>query len=386
MEFCPRCKAFVNRETTVCPECGYNSLYTPLKYSYKKRGVAIIVTVGIIMAAFVVISTNAISLINSGIDDSSQLGKQVKEQLESAKNVIANVPDTVQKSSEVIRSVPGLAITRPSYSNDELVQYALQKINEDRQKQGLKPVLLSDNDAAQIHAEDVLKTDTISHWLSNGEKPYMTFTRYGGTGAVSQNVAISSCSGLGCSTDAIKEIDKAENLMVYDDADSNWGHRDNILRPYHTHVSIGIAYTNNFFVLVQNFEDNYIEFLQPIGQTYTNLKIEGNLKKGKMLGINIYYDKYPSESLYEIHKDDKQYQMGELMAVVEKPLPIGYYYNEIDCCELIVANSWSENERQISIDFDISSVTTNSGVYTVGVWINDGENDILATSHSVFVQ
>ena len=69
-------------------------------------------------------------------------------------------------------------------------QYALAKINEDRAKFGLSAVLLSDNKAAQVHSEDVFKTKQISHWMTNGEKPYMTYSRYGGVGDVGQNVDV----------------------------------------------------------------------------------------------------------------------------------------------------------------------------------------------------
>src|SRR6185503_19005010 len=73
----------------------------------------------------------------------------------------------------------------------ELRQYALDLINNDREEHDLPPVELSDNAAAQIHAQDVFETKVISHWMSNGEKPYMTYTRYGGTGDVGQNVGVS---------------------------------------------------------------------------------------------------------------------------------------------------------------------------------------------------
>jgi uncharacterized protein YkwD len=73
----------------------------------------------------------------------------------------------------------------------QLKQYALNKINEDREKFGLKPVYFSNNIAAQKHAEDILGTKVLSHWMTDGENPYMVYTRYGGLGMVSQNIAMS---------------------------------------------------------------------------------------------------------------------------------------------------------------------------------------------------
>lgn len=47
-------------------------------------------------------------------------------------------------------------------------------------------------------------------------------------------------------------------------------HRHNILNKYHTHVSIGIAYDNTYFAIVQNFENNYIKFDKPFLQEDNN--------------------------------------------------------------------------------------------------------------------
>jgi uncharacterized protein YkwD len=78
---------------------------------------------------------------------------------------------------------------------DELKQYALAKIDEGGAKFGLKPVLLSDNVAAQLHADDMLATRKLSHWTTDGMKPYMCYTLNGGTYAVAQNAAIQYSEG-----------------------------------------------------------------------------------------------------------------------------------------------------------------------------------------------
>ena len=44
-----------------------------------------------------------------------------------------------------------------------LQEYALQRISEDRAKFNLLPVKLIKNDAAQVHAEDILKTEQKYH-------------------------------------------------------------------------------------------------------------------------------------------------------------------------------------------------------------------------------
>jgi hypothetical protein len=249
--------------------------------------------------------------------------------------------------------------------------------------------------AAQIHAEDVLKMRTISHWMTNGEKPYMTYTRYGGEGNVGQNVAfggyfdIEQCKrwNVVCeSIDPKKAITDSQYGMMYDDAASNWGHRDNIIDPIHTHVSFGFAYDEYSYAFVQNFEDNYIDLAYPIGNDPNNVRIIGNVMEGQILNVSIYYDQYPESDLYEIHKNDGSYGMGELLAIVAPPLELGRYYNEPSGHQLIVAKSMSQNGNSIDIAFDMSSVATTSGVYTITVWLQSNGVDIPATSYAMFVK
>ncbi|HEY3094372.1 MAG TPA: hypothetical protein VGJ42_01305, partial [Nitrososphaera sp.] len=98
---------------------------------------------------------------------------------------------------------------------EELVQHALDLINKDRADSGLLPVELSSNQAAQAHAEDVFETKRISHWMTNGEKPYMTYTRYGGEGSVQQNVAIAGFDAdqyQRCQTNTLLDCEKIEPL------------------------------------------------------------------------------------------------------------------------------------------------------------------------------
>lgn len=60
--------------------------------------------------------------------------------------------------------IPTISSPSRSYTYEELVQYALTLINEDRAEHNLPPVTLGNNIAAQRHAEDMLKYKYLSHW------------------------------------------------------------------------------------------------------------------------------------------------------------------------------------------------------------------------------
>jgi len=280
-----------------------------------------------------------------------------------------------------------------TFSDKELTEYALQIINEDRKSFNLPPVIISNNEAAQVHADDILKTRAISHWMTNGEKPYMTYAIYGGRGKVSQNVGfggyqnVEECiqqTAICAKLDPKAKIKSTEYAMMYDDASSNWGHRDNILDKHHTHVSLGISYNDYTFVLVQNFENNYIKFRKLISEDKGQVTFAGTIPRGNLYGIEIYYDVLPTSKVYFENRDATSYGNGDFIAAVVKPLPENQYYEQSSDYTLIVANKWIANDGAVDVSFDISPLMTKRGVYTIIVTIDvDGETFPVA-SYPVF--
>ena len=278
---------------------------------------------------------------------------------------------------------------------EELVQHVLNRINKDRADFGLLPVELSPNQAAQIHAEDVFRTRQISHWMTNGEKPYMTYTQYDGEGSVQQNVAIAGFSPEQyeqCVTNVLVKCEEIEPLstidqlqyeMMYNDKDCcNDGHKDNILNPRHTHVSIGIVYDQYYLALVQNFENNYG---LDVEVEDSEIEISGTLLDGQLDHIAIYYDEMPTRTVYEQNKNLLSYSAGELVAVVVKPPPPGYYYEPLEGYDMIEADRWTVQGDSVNVGFDLADAVGEDGAYTLFALVKDGEEMFDVTSYSVFV-
>jgi uncharacterized protein YkwD len=358
---------------SVCPQCGVlNSLVSvPVPPPKKKStgalrvaaciGVAIIVLAGIILLAPTVTSF-------------------VIQQKDNPAITI------LQPSSQQPSTMP----------REELVQHVLNRINKDRADFGLLPVELSSNQAAQIHAEDVFGTRQISHWMTNGEKPYMTYTQYDGEGSVQQNVAIAGFSPeqyeqcvtnvlIKCEEiEPLSTIDQLQYEMMYNDKECcNDGHKDNILNPRHTHVSIGIVYDQYYLALVQNFENNY--GLDVDVEDSSEIEISGTLLEGQLDHIAIYYDEMPTRAAYEQNKDLLSYSAGELVAVIVKPLPPGYYYESLEGYDIIEADRWIEQSDSVNIGFDLADAVEEDGAYTLFALVKDGEEVFDVTSYSVFV-
>ena len=113
----------------------------------------------------------------------------------------------------------------------------------------LSPVTLGNNGAAQKHAQDMADNYFLSHWGTDGLKPYMRYTLEGGLNYDSENSAYSgpqqklaNPGSIYARLDPKSEIESLEYSMLNDDASSNWGHRDNILNPLHKKVNLGLAY------------------------------------------------------------------------------------------------------------------------------------------------
>ena len=343
-------------------------------------------------------------------DSSSEISKNLEEERKALKIKEAKQRSEIRKEEEERK-------VNYAEKNKELIEYALQIINEDRKKFDLQPVLFSENQAAQVHAEDILKTRIISHWMTNGEKPYMTYTRLGGTGAVSQNVGFSGyanaeeCKNAYTRCEKIDPLDslkKSEYSMMYDDASSDWGHRDNILQPYHTHVSLGIAYDDYTFVLVQNFEDNYIDFTN-ISENNGTVSFSGTLKEGSLDNIGIYYDHSPTTPRYQEHKEDSYYRLGgdpifvnphhinleykdngsvrrtyggEESIGINKPLSSDVFY-EPSTHTFGIADKWVVNGNYVDVSFDMSPFVTKSGVYTIMLVIENKNETVPITTYSI---
>jgi uncharacterized protein YkwD len=301
-----------------------------------------------------------------------------------------------QKDNPAITILQPLPSQQPKIvPHEELVQHALDLINKDRTDFGLLPVKLSSNQAAQTHAENVFRTKQISHWNTEGEKPYMTYTQYGGKGSVQQNVAIAGFSAeeyKQCVTNILVDCEKIELLptiedlqfeMMYNDKECcNDGHRNNILDPRHTHVSIGIVYDHYYLAFVQNFENNYG---LNVDMKNSEIKISGTLLDGELDHIGIYYDEMPTQEVYEQNKHLLSYSTGELVAMVVKPLPPGYYYESLQGYNLIEANRWSVQDDSVNVMFDLADAVDKDGAYTLFTMVKDGEEIFDVTSYSVFV-
>ncbi|HSW57447.1 MAG TPA: CAP domain-containing protein, partial [Dehalococcoidales bacterium] len=260
---------------------------------------------------------------------------------------------------------PAAAPYIPSGQEMELVKYVLQLINKDRADHNVPPVELAFNAAAQKHAQDMFTHKFLAHWGTDGLKPYMRYTLAGGFNLEGENAAYSFGN---VAFDVKTEIAALQWAMVYDDAASNWGHRDTMLNRMYSRVSIGLVYDANHLALVQQFESDFVEFFQPPTLNGNILSLSGQFKM-KGLTLNnaaITFDKLPQPLTAAELKAGPyhSYGLGPQVGWVFPPPPPGATYANLPA-GAVVAGKGLVKEEIFWLEADISTILTRGpGVYT----------------------
>ncbi len=219
----------------------------------------------------------------------------------------------------------------------------------------------------------MLKNDYFSHWGTDGSKPYMRYTSAGGKGAVAENIAAYT---QGRPSDLGAGLKDLENGMMYNDAGSNWGHRDNILNPLHNEVSIGISYDSNHLYFVEDFINDYVQW-----STFTviqnQVSLAGTISKQMTLSeVNIFYESWPI-NLTKYQLDNSPYNGAYTQGTfVGMALPPNYQSQQ---GITITAQTWVQSGLTFQIEFDISQAFNlyGKGVYTI--YLQTSSQDFLTT-------
>lgn len=288
----------------------------------------------------------------------------------------------------IISALPGVT----ELSDDvipELKQYMLGLINNDRSANDLPPVVLGTNTAAQQHADDMLANYFLSHWGTDGLKPYMRYTRTGGINFEAENSAYHGWYDTTEAPDKYEIIDPKEVLkqlqynMVYDDADSNWGHRDAILDKMAQKVNIGIAFDKHRLALVQQFEGDYVVFTQLPAIVNDKLYLGGSLNLGDLYSLRIFYDPLPQPlSQQQLMAKPHYYDIGEEIGYV---LPPKY---KMESADYVNAARWqTDGGGSFEIEADINTLLKYpKGVYNICLIASINDQLVSLTNYSLFLR
>ena len=157
-----------------------------------------------------------------------------------------------------------LPLSPPAPQDDPRITM-LDLTNRHRASQGLPPVRLGHNPAAQRHAQSVLNGCHLSHWDRWGLTPNHRYALAGGAGADGENVSGSSFCPQSTTLDQVLQR-PADLHQEAAQAVEAWmrspGHRRNLLDPAHTVMHAGIASNPPTTVMVQQFASDYVHYQQ----------------------------------------------------------------------------------------------------------------------------
>lgn len=183
----------------------------------------------------------------------------------------------------------------------EPYELMLELINEARVAHGVPPVVMGDNRAAQIHADNSLAQCISSHWGIDGLTPNMRYSLAGGYQSENENASGTDfCRRLFQGYTPILDIsdEVRDSMRVWMQSE---GHSENILRPRQRKVNIGMAWDLFNFVVYLHFEGDYVEYTVLPAIEDGVLSLEGNTKNGASIlhgdhfRVIVYYSPPPEE-------------------------------------------------------------------------------------------
>lgn len=150
---------------------------------------------------------------------------------------------------------------------------------------------------ANQHALDMVKGDFLSHWGSDGLKPYQRYSLAGGTDAIQENV--SEANNIpSVTTKAVNAELRERHTSMHGETPPNDGHRRVILSPENTHVGFGIALNGHNLRLAEIYGARYLELNSVARQAprKATVNLTGHLlnKKHFLYEVDVCYELPPN--------------------------------------------------------------------------------------------
>ena len=262
-------------------------------------------------------------------------------------------------------------------------QQAVARINADRAEYRLPPVKLDDlaSRVGDAHCKENVERGVISHWSTDGRKPYMRYSWAGGRDALAEN--LSQMTGQ-TRDDALwlsQELDRMQDGFMAEKPPMD-GHRQVILMPQHTHVGIGIYWDGTRLCYAQEFLDRYVsvEALPTTARLRDNLTIKGKILStaDSLYLIDLLYEPFPKPMSLDELAATYAYNLPEDDEMTLRPkAPSDYVYADGKSGEITLVN----NTFQTPMVFFKNA----PGIYTIVVWVISQGKQIMATMISIKV-
>jgi hypothetical protein len=244
----------------------------------------------------------------------------------------------------------------------------LELINTERALAGVSRLALDDLACAVAdrHALDMVTGNFISHWGSDGNKPYHRYSLAGGVHAVQENV--SALDGIVSSNpaDLLKDVAYL-HMRMHAETAPNDAHRRTILAPQHTHVGLGVAIRDGRLRLVEEYIARYVEVApfknQATGKAVQYLTVK-LLNAGHALhSVEIFYEPLPTAPEKTWLRVMRPYALPADYTTLLPKLKGGRRYKD-------GMNGTIEFDKSERFRIPLRLFKDEPGIYTVVVWIS----------------
>jgi len=174
----------------------------------------------------------------------------------------------------------------------------LEMVNHERTDAGLSILKLDELACrvAEAHAIDMAQGGFLSHWGTDGRKPYHRYSFAGGSDAIEENDGAVDHGAPVASDEAAGDVISLHSSMFYE-SPPNDGHRKTILNECHTHVGFGMATRDTHVRLCELYVAKYvsIDSYRTSGHVGSSFLLSGRIldRLYSLKDIDVFYEPLP---------------------------------------------------------------------------------------------
>ena len=261
--------------------------------------------------------------------------------------------------------------------SDEDVPYAregfLKLVNQERAAAKLNSLELDElaSRVAAEHALDMVKLQFLSHWGSDGRKPYHRYSSAGGTDAVQENV--SSAENIqSVATDGVLRDLRDMHISMLLEVPPNDGHRKTILFPFHTHVGFGFALKEYSLRLVELYVARYVQIEPFVKQSKpkSTVVVTGRLLNAShfLNGVDIFYEPLAAPPEIDWLRAPRTVSLPSVFVRQRPKAPLGTRYTDGSTGDF----DWDRSGRFL---VRAKLFKEEPGIYTIVFWVRRAPAD-----------
>jgi uncharacterized protein YkwD len=221
------------------------------------------------------------------------------------------------------------------------------------------------------HALDMVRGDFLSHWGSDGRKPYQRYSFAGGSDATRENVSaaehIVSVTPKGVNAD-LRDM----HMAMHAETPPNDGHRRAILAPQYTHVGFGIALKGHSLRLAEIYLARYLE-IKPVARQAprkATVVLTGHLLNAKhfLHEVDVFYEPLPNTPEAVWLRKPRPYSLPDEYVALRPKAPEGTTYRDGSTGDY----EWSRDGK---FRVPAKLYKDAAGIYTIVFWVSRAPTD-----------